>query len=134
MATNLVAVVLFFLVVRGIIFLVQKSRAREIGQGFNVQLLGKYLSCFISGVLLTNAIPHFVHGISGENFPAPFGPYLVSGFPQHLANVIWGFLNIVFGYNQFVMGEVASPDTWRKFFFFAGVLGMGIFLCFVFSR
>ena len=134
MATNLVAVVLFFLVVRGIIFLAQRSKTQELIQGFNATLWSKYLSCFISGVLLTNAIPHFVHGVSGENFPAPFGPYIGSGFPQHLSNVIWGFLNIVFGYNQFVMGAVASPDKWRKFFFFAGVLSMGIFLCFVFSR
>lgn len=134
MATNLVTVVLLFLLVRGLIFLFQKLKKQEIGQGFNLQLWGKYVSCFISGVLLTNAIPHFVHGVSGENFPAPFGPYLSSGFPQHLSNVLWGFLNIVLGYNQFVRGEVATPDSWRKFFFFTGVLSMGTFLCYVFSR
>jgi len=31
-----------------------------------------YLADFFAGVFLTNAVPHFTHGISGDRFPSPF--------------------------------------------------------------
>ena len=31
-----------------------------------------YLCAFFAGIFLTNAIPHFVQGISGNKFPTPF--------------------------------------------------------------
>jgi hypothetical protein len=90
-------------------------------------------NCFFSGVLFVNALAHFSHGISGERFPAPFGHLLGSGFPQHLSNVLWGFINAVLGYSLFVRGEVVRRRS-REIAFFCGVLAMGIFLSFIFSR
>jgi hypothetical protein len=91
-------------------------------------------AAFISGVLFTNALAHFTHGISGEDFAAPFGYLLGPGLPSNLSNVVWGFFNIVMGYVQFGRGKVFQQDTRRTFAFFAGVLAMGIFLSVVFSR
>jgi len=131
---TLATIVFCIFLIRVTIFIVQKLKKDGINLEIDKKLWGKYLSCFISGVLFANAIPHFVHGISGEHFPAPLGQFLGSGFPEYLSNVIWGFINIVFGYNQFVIGGVSNPDKWRKIFFFAGFLAMSIFLAFVFSH
>lgn len=31
-----------------------------------------YIACFFAGLFLSNAIPHFVQGITGHSFPTPF--------------------------------------------------------------
>ena len=31
-----------------------------------------YLAAFFAGFFLANAVPHFVHGVSGDPFPSPF--------------------------------------------------------------
>jgi hypothetical protein len=31
-----------------------------------------YIASFFAGMFLANAVPHFVHGISGDRFPTPF--------------------------------------------------------------
>lgn len=47
---------------------------------------------FFSGAFFANAIPHFIHGISGENFHNPFLHRFIPGVPSPLFNVIWGLL------------------------------------------
>jgi len=135
LATYLVAIVICVLIVRGIFSIIPKLRSKNWNSlSSSKTAWAAYLACFVSGVLFTNAIPHFVHGVSGEDFPAPFGQFLGRGLPEHLSNVIWGFINLVLGYNLFVIGRVSSSDKWGKFFFFAGILAMGIFLSVVFSH
>ena len=135
MATYLVTLVILILLARGFIYLIQISKGQNaIKIGFDKSKWKIYVACFFSGILLTNAVPHFVHGISGEYFPAPFGQYLGKGLPDYLSNVIWGFINIVLGYNLFVLGQVPSPSKSGKIFFFAGILAMGVFLSIVFSH
>jgi hypothetical protein len=134
MATYLAAIVCCIVVLRGIIRLIHKTGANKIDQDGGGRPAARYLACFISGALFTNAVPHFIHGMSGEYFPAPFGKYLGKGFPEYFSNVVWGFINMVVGYNQFVAGRVASPSKWGKWWFFAGVLVMSGFLCLVFSH
>jgi hypothetical protein len=134
-ATYLVGLVIIVLAVRGVIYLVQAARK---GGGIHLSSGAAggsaYVASFVSGVLLTNAVPHFVHGISAEPFPAPFGKYLGPGLPSYAANVLWGFVCIVLGYRLFVSGKVAGTDKLALVSFFAGVLGMGLFLAFVFSH
>ncbi len=33
-----------------------------------------YVACFFAGMFLTNVVPHFVHGISGDRFPHTVRP------------------------------------------------------------
>lgn len=110
-----------------------QRRTKE-GQAAGLGIWSEYVMCFLSGVLFTNALAHFTHGISGEQFPAPFGYALGSGFPEHLSNVLWGFLNMVLGYSLFTRSKIFSQGLAGKVVFFAGVLTMGIFLSYVFSR
>ncbi|HXU74630.1 MAG TPA: hypothetical protein VN947_35285 [Polyangia bacterium] len=56
-----------------------------------------YLLQFLSGVLLTNGIPHFVHGLSGAPFQSPFAKPPGVGESSALVNVYWGFANLVGG-------------------------------------
>jgi hypothetical protein len=85
MATNLALIAFCIFLIRGIIFIVQKLKTDGIRQGVNRKTWVMYLFSFVSGVLFANAVPHFVHGISGEAFPAPFGQYSGKGFPQYLS-------------------------------------------------
>lgn len=129
----LVGVALITLVTRLSIKYFQKKNRKDAKLPSENISWTKYLMCFFSGVLFTNALPHFVHGISGEYFPAPFSFLLGDGFLDHLSNVIWGFINIVLGYNLFIVGKVSSTIR-RKIMFFGGVLIMAIFLCVIFSH
>jgi hypothetical protein len=92
MATNLAVIVFCIFLIRGIIFIVQKLKSGETVADVDQKTWLLYLFCFVSGVLFANAVPHFVHGISGEDFPAPLGQYLGQGFLHNLANVIWGWV------------------------------------------
>lgn len=131
-ASALVVVALIVLLVRlAPRFFQFRSRENDQATGFSWTA---YAMCFFSGVLLTNALAHFSHGISGEQFPAPFGYALGTGFAEHLSNVLWGFLNLVLGYGLFVRGKLFNQSLSGKVAFFAGVLAMGIFLSYVFSR
>jgi hypothetical protein len=131
-ASALVAVALVVLLIRlGPRLFPRKSR--DDGQTTD-STWSDYVMCFFSGVLFTNALAHFSHGISGEQFPAPFGYALGNGFPEHLSNVLWGFLNLVLGYSLFVKSKVFNRSLSGKIVFFAGVLAMGIFLSYFFSR
>src|SRR5579863_4857492 len=52
---------------------------------------------FLSGVLLTNGVPHFVQGISGSRFQSPFASPPGVGESSPLINVYWGFANLAVG-------------------------------------
>jgi len=123
----LVALALVGLVVR-LVFGAKGYGRRQNG------IWANYMACIFSGVLFANAIPHLVHGISGEVFPAPFGYLLGNGVWHNLSNVIWGFINIALGYNLLLAGKVFTGEKWRRTLFFAGFLAMAIFLCVIFSQ
>ena len=57
-----------------------------------------YLAHFVAGVVLANAVPHFVNGISGRKFQSPFASPPGVGESSPMVNVIWGLANLVIGY------------------------------------
>lgn len=57
-----------------------------------------YVSYFFGGVLLANAIPHFVSGMMGRPFQSPFAKPPGVGLSSSTVNVLWGGFNIVVGY------------------------------------
>ena len=58
----------------------------------------RYVSYFFGGVLLANAIPHFVSGVMGKAFQTPFAKPPGQGLSSSTVNVVWGFFNLVVGY------------------------------------
>jgi hypothetical protein len=58
----------------------------------------QYVAAFFAGAFLANAVPHFVHGVSGDRFPTPFARPPGKGLSSPTLNVAWALLNIVAGY------------------------------------
>ncbi|MFY9642561.1 MAG: hypothetical protein WCD20_15845 [Rhodomicrobium sp.] len=57
-----------------------------------------YASYFFGGAFLTNAVPHFVSGVTGHPFQSPFAKPPGKGLSSSTVNVLWGFVNLVVGY------------------------------------
>ncbi len=57
-----------------------------------------YTAYFFGGAFLVNAVPHFVHGVSGRSFPTPFASPPGKGQSSPTVNVLWGTLNAVVAY------------------------------------
>jgi hypothetical protein len=93
-----------------------------------------YLACFFAGAFLTNVIPHFVQGISGNRFPTPFAKPPGQGLSSPMVNVLWALLNLVVGYLLFRAGNLASGDTLALVIFFAGIAAISIPSSVRFSR
>lgn len=56
------------------------------------------LSYFFGGILMANAIPHFVSGMMGRPFQTPFAKPPGEGLSSSTVNVLWGFFNAIVGY------------------------------------
>ena len=56
------------------------------------------VSYFFGGILLANAVPHFVSGMMGRSFQTPFAKPPGQGLSSPTVNVLWGFFNAVIGY------------------------------------
>ncbi len=89
-----------------------------------------YIFCFLAGALLANAVPHFVHGISGDRFPTPFANPPGKG----TLNVAWSLFNLVLGYILFRLGKVSSGGDSALLAFFGGVTVISIGLSLRFSH
>ena len=86
-----------------------------------------YLAYFGAGVLLANAVPHFVAGISGSRFQSPFASPPGVGESSPLVNVLWGTANLVLGWLLlFGVGEVAIGITRDCLMVLLGVLATGV--------
>ena len=57
-----------------------------------------YVAYFFGGAFLSNAVPHFVQGVSGSPFQSPFAHPPGEGLSSANVNVLWGFFNLVVGY------------------------------------
>lgn len=79
------------------------------------------ISSFVSGALLANAVPHFVHGISGDRFPTPFSRPAGKGRSSAPVNAAWALFNLAVGYFLFRAGKVSSENENELLPFFFGV-------------
>jgi hypothetical protein len=91
-----------------------------------------YLFCFFAGAFIGNAIPHFIHGVSGDGFPSPFANPPGKGLSSPLVNVLWGLANIVVGYLFFRAGKVSRTNNLTVALFFAGFVCISIMCSIVF--
>jgi len=88
----------------------------------------QYLAVFFSGAFLANAIPHFVHGISGDKFPTPFSKPPGKGLSPAYINVLWAALNIIVGYLLWHVGKIKPGNHPGMAVFFAGAILMALML------
>lgn len=80
-----------------------------------------------AGLFLANAVPHFVHGISGDRFPTPFSKPRGKGLSSPTLNVVWAIVNLVAGY-LFFRWNVFADDITSLIFFFLGIAVISILL------
>ena len=93
-----------------------------------------YIACFFAGLLLTNALPHFMHGISGNSFPTPFAKPPGKGLSSPTVNVLWALANLIIGYILLIVGKFSQTNIWTLLTFFAGVVFISIVLSITFSN
>ncbi|HEX4020319.1 MAG TPA: hypothetical protein VHX63_04165 [Acidobacteriaceae bacterium] len=84
------------------------------------------ISCFFAGMFLANAVPHFVHGISGDRFPTPFSHPPGKGLSSPTVNVLWALFNLVVGTILFRTGKISSENDLALVLFFAGIAAISI--------
>jgi len=94
----------------------------------------EYIACFFAGMFLSNFVPHFVHGISGDCFPTPFARLRGKGLSSPTVNVVWALLNLVVGWILFRIGKVSNGDNSALVVFFAGIAGISTMLSVRFAK
>jgi hypothetical protein len=85
-----------------------------------------YIGGFFAGAFLTNVVPHFVNGISGNAFPTPFANPPGKGLSSPLVNVFWALFNLLAGYLLFRVSRINSKSKSGLFIFFVGVILISI--------
>ena len=92
-----------------------------------------YIACFFAGMFLANAVPHFVHGISGDGFPTPFAHPPGKGLSSPTVNVLWALFNLVVGYILFRVGKVWHGND-SVIVFFIGIVTISTMLSARFAK
>jgi hypothetical protein len=85
-----------------------------------------YVACFFAGIFLANAVPHFVHGISGDRFPTPFARPRGRGLSSPTLNVVWALFNLLVGYLLARAGNISGGNDSTLWVFFAGVATISV--------
>jgi hypothetical protein len=93
-----------------------------------------YVACFFAGAFLSNVVPHFVHGISGDRFPTPFAKPPGRGLSSPTVNVVWAWLNLVVGYVLLRAGRVSSENYATLIVLLAGIIFISTVLSFRFRQ
>jgi len=91
-----------------------------------------YLAGFFAGALLTNAVPHFINGISGNAFPTPFANPPGQGLSSPLTNVLWALFNLLAGYILFRVSRINSKSKLGLLLFFIGIVLISVMSSIIF--
>jgi hypothetical protein len=85
-----------------------------------------YIAAFFAGAFLTNFVPHFVNGISGNYFPTPFSDPPGKGMSTPLTNVLWALFNLLVGYLLFRVSRTHAKNKLSLIIFFAGIIWISV--------
>ncbi len=92
-----------------------------------------YLFAFLTGMFLANAVPHFVNGVSGNEFPSPFADPIGKGPTSPVVNVAWGLANILIAYAFYYWGKVTFANKTMLLLFFIGAAIVSLMLASAFA-
>ena len=94
-----------------------------------------YVSYFFGGAFLTNAIPHFVNGVTGHPFQSPFATPSGVGLSTAMVNTLWGAFNLAIGYMLVCrVGQFELRNTRHVLVIGIGSLLMALMLAHAFGR
>ncbi len=88
----------------------------------------QYLAGFLAGAFFANAVPNFVHGISGNKFPTPFAKPPGKGLSSATTNVLWALLNIIIACSLFRISKFHHDKPLQLIILFAGVVIVSVLL------
>jgi hypothetical protein len=91
-----------------------------------------YIMVLFSAAFLTNVIPHFVNGVSGNPLPTPFAAPPGKGLSSPFINVLWSLFNFLIGYLLFKFSRMNAKNKLAMIIFFLGIICMSIMLSFSF--
>lgn len=95
----------------------------------------QYLAAFFSGVFLSNAVPHFVQGVSGNKFPTPFAKPPGKGLSPAYVNVLWAGFNLIIGYILLHTSQLRTAGSRTAIIiFFIGAMAMALFSSIGFAK
>jgi len=95
----------------------------------------QYVAYFFGGAFLSNAIPHFVNGVSGNAFQSPFASPSGVGLSSAMVNVLWGMFNLAVGYLLVCrVGSFELRRTRHALPLGAGILVMAVMAAHAFGR
>lgn len=83
-----------------------------------------YVSWFVGGAMLINAVPHLVSGLQGRPFQSPFASPPGKGLSSSVVNILWGFGNLVIAYLLLCQVGDFNLRDWAD----AATLGLGMLL------
>jgi hypothetical protein len=87
-----------------------------------------YVATFFGTFFLTNAVPHFTHGVSGDFFPSPFADPPGKGLSSPIVNTLWACFNLLIGYILLRVGKTSTQNKISILIVFLGILIVGIML------
>jgi hypothetical protein len=85
-----------------------------------------YIAVFFAGAFLSNAMPHFINGVSGNKFPTPFSKPPGKGLSSPTLNVLWATLNFIIGIILARVGKLHQHNHPAHLVFFIGFLAMAL--------
>ena len=91
-----------------------------------------YIAAFFAGAFLTNFVPHFIHGVSGDMFPTPFSNPPGKGLSSATVNVLWACLNLLIGYLLLRVSKISRSNKLSLIVLFLGIVLMAVQLSIVF--
>jgi hypothetical protein len=86
------------------------------------------ITCFFSGAVLANVVPHFVAGIQGNRFPTPFAKPRGIGLSSPTVNMAWALFNLLIGALLFKAGRLADGELVNSIAFFAGIAVLSLLM------
>ncbi|CAN7675749.1 hypothetical protein [Caballeronia sp. LjRoot31] len=89
----------------------------------------QYLSYFLGGAVVANAIPHVASGMMGRSFQSPFATPSGKGLSSSTVNVLWGAFNVALAY--LLIYRVGNFDI--RVTADAGTAGLGALLMAIFA-
>jgi len=93
-----------------------------------------FLAAFFAGMFLANVVPHFIHGVSGDQFPTPFANPPGKGLSSPLINTLWALFNLIVGYILFRVSKVSHKNIALLITFFLGILTISVMLSIAFAE
>lgn len=94
----------------------------------------QYLFVFLAGGFIINGIPHFVKGLTGQQFPTPFAKPPGVGLSSPTLNIVWATSNFLLSALFFFLADITSDSLWLLLSGFTGCMCMAFYLASYFGK